>query len=65
MCVCLSVTRQYCIEKAAQIELLFIQVSPTYATVCFSEIRVSPDIRVLPSGTLSQTLNLENFAMAH
>jgi len=28
------------------------------------EIRVPPKIRVLPSGTLSQTLDIENFASA-
>jgi len=30
----------------------------------FKEIRVSPKIRVAPSGTLSQSLDLENLAMA-
>jgi len=37
----------------------------TYATLCFKEIKVPPKIRVLPSGTLSQTLDFENFATAH
>jgi len=32
--------------------------------VCYKEIRVSPKIRVLPFGTLPQTLDLENFTMA-
>ena len=31
----------------------------------YSEIRVSPKIRVLSSGTLSQTPDLENFASAY
>jgi len=36
----------------------------TYATLCFTEISVSRKIWAFPSGTLSQTLDLENFAMA-
>jgi len=35
-----------------------------YPTLCYKEIWVSPKIRALPSGTLSQTPNLENFATA-
>ena len=31
---------------------------------CYKEIWVTPKIRVLPSGTLSHTLDLENFATA-
>ena len=34
----------------------------TYPTLCCKEIRASPEIRVLPSRTLSQTPVLENFA---
>ena len=34
----------------------------TYPTLCYREIWVSPKIRVLPSGTLSQTRDLDNFA---
>jgi len=30
----------------------------------FTEIRVSPEIRVLPSGALFQTLDSENFSTA-
>ena len=37
----------------------------TYPTLCCKEIRVSSEIRVLPSGTLFQTLDLENFATAY
>jgi len=36
----------------------------TYPTLCYREIRVSPKIRVLTSGTLQQTLYLENVATA-
>jgi len=36
----------------------------TYPTLCVKQIWVSPEIRVLPSGTLTQTLDLENFAKA-
>jgi len=37
----------------------------TYATMYFKEIMVPPKIRVVPSGTLSRSLDLENFAAAH
>jgi len=57
---CVSVTRWYCIEMAARIELAFANGIPsTLATPCFKEM--SPKIRVLPFGTLSETLDLENF----
>ena len=36
----------------------------TYSTLCCKEICVSPKIRILPSGTLSQTSYLENFTTA-
>jgi len=32
-----------------------------YATRCYNRLRISPKIRVLPSGTVSQTLNLTDF----
>ena len=60
--VCLSVTRRYCIETAVRIELFFF-ARPV--TLCFREIRVSPKTMLLPSGTLSRTMDLENFATAH
>jgi len=34
----------------------------TYSTLCYKEIWVSPKIMILPSGTLSQTPDFENFA---
>jgi len=34
-------------------------------TLCEKEIQLSPKIRALPSGTLSKTPDLENFAMAY
>ena len=37
----------------------------THPTLYFKEIRVSPKLMVLPSGTLTQTLDLENFATAY
>ena len=33
-------------------------------TLCFNEIWVTPKTRILPSGTLSRMLDLENFASA-
>jgi len=63
--VCLSDTRWYCIETAARIELIFcIQVCCDLYRI-FMEIWVSPKITVLPSETLPQTLDLENFATGH
>jgi len=56
-----SVTSQFCIETTGRIELVFrIDASSTYPTLCYKEIRVglSPNARVLPSGTLSRTLDL-------
>ena len=41
------------------------ELPSTYPTLCCKEIQVSPKIRALPSGTLLQTLDLENFAMAY
>jgi len=37
----------------------------TYPTLCYKEIQVSTKITVLPSGTMSQTPDLENFALAY
>ena len=57
--VCLSVTRWYCGETAALIELIFAyRFSSTYARLCF---RVPPKIRVLPFVTFSETLDLRKF----
>ena len=36
----------------------------TYRTLCYKELSVPPKIRILPSGTLSQTSDLENCATA-
>ena len=58
--VCPSITSRYCIETTARIELVSgTGLSSTYPTLCCGEIRVSPKNRVLPSGTLSQTSDLE------
>jgi len=40
------------------------ELPSTYPTLSYEKILVSPRIGVLPSGTLSETLNLENFATA-
>jgi len=48
---------------AARIELIFrVHIS---VDLLRCEIRVPPKIRVFSSGTLSQTMDLENFATAH
>jgi len=56
VCVCLSVTRRYCIETAARIKLvLACRISSTFCTLCYTEIGISAKIRVLSSGTFPQT----------
>jgi len=69
-CVCPSV----CLSQAGIVSKRLDESSwfwarrlrSTYPTLCYKEIGVSPKIRVLStsSGTLSQTLDLENFATA-
>jgi len=44
------------------IELIF--GTQAALNLCFKEIRVSPKIRVRPSGTLSQTIDFENSAIS-
>ena len=41
------------------------ELHSTYPTLCYKEIHVPSKIRVLPSGILLQTLDLENFATAY
>ena len=54
-----SVTSRYCSETTRR-RLLF----STYPTLCYKKIWAHPKIRLLPSGTLFQTPDLENFAKA-
>ena len=61
--VCLSVCVCVCLNQPSW--FLAWELHSTLPTLCFKEIQVSPKIRVLPSGTLPQTLDLENFAMAY
>jgi len=56
--VCRSVTSRYCIETTGRIW------ARVWHGDFLSHIPLSPKIRALPSGTLSQTLDLENFATA-
>jgi len=61
--VCLSVTSRSSIKTAERIELVFgmeASFHPSY-NVLTRNLAISK-IRVFPSGTLSQTLDLENFA---
>jgi len=68
--VCLSVrpsvTSRYCIERNGRNPAGFGTEASSHLsyTLRYDEIRVSPKIRVLPSGTLSQTPDFENFATA-
>jgi len=69
-CVCpsiwQSVTSRYCIETTRMIELFFLALKLllTYLKLYYKKIWIPPKIRVLSSGSLLQTLYLENFAMA-
>jgi len=61
VCARLSVTSRSSIETDERIELFLARELPsTHPTLCSEEIRVSPKTRVLPSGTLSQTLDFKN-----
>ena len=68
--VCLSVTSRYCIIVSKRLYgsnwFLSWRLSITYAIQkrCCKKIRVSLKVRLLISGTVSQTLDLENFATA-
>jgi len=64
--VCQTVTSRNSIETDDRIELVLAWELPsTYPTMCCKKIRVSPKIRVFPSGTLSKTTDWENFATAY
>jgi len=66
LCLCLSVTSRCSIETDERIELVLAwDLSSTYPTLCYKEIRISSKIRVLPSGNLFQTQGRENFATAY
>ena len=61
-----SVTSRYSIETTWRIERVFgtWRLPSTYPTLSYKEMCVSPKIRILPSGALSQTSDLQNFATA-
>ena len=62
---CPSVCHRYCIETTGRIELVLAwRLSFTCPILCCEEIWVVPKVRVIPSGTLSQTPDLENFVTA-
>ena len=65
--VCLSLTSRCSIEMNGRVELvcLICRLLSTYPSLCYKEIQVSAKISVLPSGTLSKTPDLENFAPAY
>jgi len=57
----LSVKSKYCIETTGRTEIFF-DIKASFHTLCYN--RVPPKPRVFLSGTLSQTLDSENFAAA-
>ena len=63
--VSVSVTCRQRIETHGRIELvLAMEAFPHLSYTVYEEIQVPPKIRVLPSGGVSRTLYLENFAVA-
>ena len=64
VCVCLvSVTNRCSTKMDQRIELILAwMLASTDPTLCNNEIRMTPNLRVLFSETLSKTLDLENFA---
>ena len=61
VCLCLSVTSRGILSKRMNESSWFLalELPSTRPTLCSKKIRVYPKIRVLPSGTLSQTPDLE------
>ena len=60
MSVCLSVTRRYCIETAALVEMLFARRFPsTYLPPRFKDIRVSPKRGYFPMELCPKLWNLK------
>ena len=62
LCVCLSQVGVLSKRLEGSGWFLAWRLPSTYHTVCRNEIQVSTKIRVLPSGTLSYTMDLKNFA---
>jgi len=66
MALCLSVTNRCSIKTDERIGLvLALTLLSTYPTLCYKKIQVSTKIRVLPSGTLSRTPELEKILFRH
>jgi len=69
-CVRLSVCLSVCLSQAGIASkrldesscFLVRRLCSTYPTLCYKDIWVSPKIRVLPAGTLSQTPDLETIS---
>ena len=65
-CLSVSVTNRSSIQTAERIGRFFgMGAFFDLSYMCFKKILVTPKIGVLPSGTLLQTLDLENFATAY
>ena len=64
--VSVSVTSPSSTKTAERIWLVLArELHSTYPTLCYKEIHVRLKIRVLPSGIMLQTLDLQNFATAY
>jgi len=55
---CLSVTLRYCIDTAERLELVF-ETEATILHYFVKEFGCLQEIRLLPCGTMSQSLNLD------
>jgi len=64
VCVCVCLSQVDVLSKRMNESSWFLawELHSTYPTLCYKEIHVPSKIRVLPSGFLLQTLDLENFA---
>ena len=63
VCVCLSVTSRSSNKTAKYVELILAWRLPSaYPTLCLKKTRVTPKIRILPSGTLFRNF-VPNFGL--
>ena len=65
LCLCLSQVSVLSKWMDGSSWFLASRLLSTYPTLCYKEIQVYTKIRVFPTGTLSQTPDLENFASVY
>ena len=65
VCVCLSQVGVLSKRLNESDWFLALELPSAYPTLCYKEIQVSSKIQVLPSGTMLETQDFENFATAY